>query len=57
LALIIEKQFGLVRVAQPFGSIAFPLRLLWHSSYDRDECHEWVRGELVGLAREIESAA
>jgi DNA-binding transcriptional LysR family regulator len=57
LALIIEKQFGLVRVAQPFGSIAFPLRLLWHSSYERDECHEWVRGELVGLAREIESAA
>lgn len=57
LALIIEKQFGLVRVPQPFGPIAFPLRLLWHSSYDRDECHEWVRGELLGLAREIESAA
>jgi DNA-binding transcriptional LysR family regulator len=57
LALIIEKQFGLVRIFQPFGPIAFPLRLLWHSSYDRDECHEWVRGELVGLAREIESAA
>ena len=57
LALIIEKQFGLVRVLQPFRAIAFPLRLLWHSSYDRDECHEWVRGELSKLAREIESAA
>ena len=57
LALIIEKQFGLIRVLQPFRAIAFPLRLLWHSSYDRDECHEWVRGELSKLAREIESAA
>jgi hypothetical protein len=30
-------------------------RLLWHSSYDRDECHQWVRDELVRLAREIGS--
>ncbi len=57
LALILEQQFGLIRIHQPFGPIAFPLRLLWHSSYDRDECHEWVRGELAKLAREIESAA
>ncbi len=57
LALILEQQFGLIRIHQPFSAIAFPLRLLWHSSYDRDECHEWVRGELAKLAREIESAA
>jgi DNA-binding transcriptional LysR family regulator len=56
LALILEQQFGLVRMHQPFRPIAFPLRLMWHSSYDRDECHEWVRGELVTLAREMESA-
>ena len=55
LALILEKQFGLVRIAQPFGAIAFPLRLMWHSSYDRDECHEWVRGEFANLAREMGS--
>jgi DNA-binding transcriptional LysR family regulator len=53
LASILEKQFGLVRIAQPFGPIAFPVRLLWHSSYDRDECHQWVRDELAKLAREI----
>ena len=41
---------------QPFAPIAFPLRLMWHSSYDRDECHEWVRGEFANLAREMESA-
>jgi len=56
LALILEQQFGLVRVQQPFAPIAFPLRLMWHSSYDRDECHEWVRGEFANLAREMESA-
>jgi len=57
LAQILENQFGLVRIHQPFGPIAFPVRLLWHSSYDRDECHAWVRGELSTLALEIAGAA
>jgi DNA-binding transcriptional LysR family regulator len=57
LALIFEKQFGLMRIHQPFRAIAFPVTLLWHSSYDRDECHEWVRGELSTLARDIAGAA
>jgi DNA-binding transcriptional LysR family regulator len=57
LAAILQKQFGLVRVNQPFPPIAFPLRLMWHSSYDRDECHEWVRGEFANLARELEKTA
>jgi DNA-binding transcriptional LysR family regulator len=56
LASILEKQFGLVRIAQPFRPIAVTLRLMWHSSYDRDECHEWVRGEFADVAREMESA-
>jgi hypothetical protein len=30
---------------------------MWHSSYDRDECHEWVRGEFANLARELEKTA
>jgi len=54
LAAILEKDFKLIRVAQPFESVTIPARLLWHSSYDRDECHQWVRDELVRLAREIE---
>lgn len=57
LASILERQFGLVRIHQPFAGVAFPLRLFWHSSYDRDECHEWVRGQIGTLAREMESAA
>jgi DNA-binding transcriptional LysR family regulator len=57
LALMLEKQLGAVRIAQPFAPIGFPIRLLWHSSYDRDECHQWVRGEFANLARDIESPA
>jgi DNA-binding transcriptional LysR family regulator len=57
LALMLEKQFGAVRIAPPLDPIAFPLRLLWHSSYDRDECHQWVRSELSVVARDIENAA
>jgi len=56
LAAILERQFGLVRIAQPVPPVAFPLRLLWHSSYDRDECHRWVRGELAKIAQEIAGA-
>lgn len=52
LALILERQFPLARVTQPVKDIAVPVRLLWHSSYDRDECHQWVRTELAKLASE-----
>ncbi len=47
LAQILEKQFSLVRIEQPLGPVGLPVRLLWHSSYDRDECHRWVRGEIA----------
>jgi len=53
LAAILEKDFKLVHVAQPFEPVTMSARLLWHSSYDRDDCHQWVRDELVRLAREI----
>jgi DNA-binding transcriptional LysR family regulator len=55
LAAILERQFKLSRVRQPFRPIAFPLRLMWHSSYDRDECHAWMRGEFTALAHEMEN--
>ena len=56
LAATLEKQFGLKRVRQPFQPIPFPLRLMWHSSYDRDECHAWVRAEFAKLAGEMSVA-
>jgi DNA-binding transcriptional LysR family regulator len=57
LALILEKQFALTRVKLPIEPVSFPVRLLWHSSYDRDECHNWVRDEIAALARESRRAA
>lgn len=57
LAAILEKQFGLARIAQPVPPVDFPLKLMWHSSYDRDECHQWVRGEFATIAQEIAVAA
>lgn len=57
MAAILEKQFGLARIGQPVPPVDFPLKLLWHSSYDRDECHQWVRGEFANIAREIVGAA
>jgi DNA-binding transcriptional LysR family regulator len=57
LALILERQFSLSRVAQPLQGAALPVRLLWHSSFDRDECHQWVRAELASLAREMSGTA
>ncbi|MGE3528889.1 MAG: LysR family transcriptional regulator [Methyloceanibacter sp.] len=51
LAGSLEEQFGFKRVRQPFPPVLLPLRLMWHSSYDRDECHAWVRAELATLAR------
>jgi DNA-binding transcriptional LysR family regulator len=57
LASILERQFALARVKLPIEDISFPVRLLWHSSYDRDECHNWVRDEIAALARETRRAA
>jgi DNA-binding transcriptional LysR family regulator len=57
LASILEKQFSLARVKLPIDPVSFPVRLLWHSSYDRDECHNWVRDEIATLARESRRAA
>jgi DNA-binding transcriptional LysR family regulator len=57
LASILEKQFALARVPLPIERVSVPVRLLWHSSYDRDECHNWVRDEIAALARESGRAA
>ena len=57
LASILEKQFALARVPLPMERVSIPVRLLWHSSYDRDECHNWVRDEIAALARESGRAA
>jgi DNA-binding transcriptional LysR family regulator len=53
LSRLLERQFRLARIAQPVDPATFPVRLLWHTSYDRDECHQWLRGEFALLAQEL----
>ena len=53
LASILEAQFGLARIDPPLPTASLPLRLLWHASYDRDECHEWLRAQLADIATDI----
>ena len=55
-AAILETQFSLARVALPLPGLSLPVRLLWHSSYDRDECHRLGAGRDRALARETPSA-
>jgi DNA-binding transcriptional LysR family regulator len=56
LAAILGRRFGLAEVRQPLRSVRLPVRLLWHSSYDRDECHHWVRNEIASLAQHRRAA-
>ena len=51
LARHLERQFDLARIPQPMDPVTFPVRLLWHTSYDRDECHQWLREEFASLAQ------
>lgn len=37
----------LASVQQPFPPLAIENSLGWHRSQDRDECHEWVRQQIV----------
>lgn len=53
LARLLEQRFRLARIRQPIEPVTFPVRLLWHTSYDRDECHQWLRGEFAHLAKEL----
>jgi DNA-binding transcriptional LysR family regulator len=51
LARHLERQFGLARIPQPIEPVTFSVRLLWHTSYDRDECHQWLRDQFASLAQ------
>jgi DNA-binding transcriptional LysR family regulator len=51
LARHLEKQFDLARIPHPIDPVTFPVRLLWHTSYDRDECHQWLREEFASVAQ------
>ncbi len=45
----VAKKIGLIEIDQPFEPLALPNYFGWHRSQDRDECHEWVRQQLLDM--------
>ncbi len=41
-------RLGMAEIKPPFPLLRVQTYIGWHRSMDRDECHEWVRGRLLG---------
>ena len=42
---------ALSQIRQPFPPLVVQNYLCWHRSQDRDECHQWLREQLIALVR------
>jgi DNA-binding transcriptional LysR family regulator len=40
-------RLGLVPVKQDLPPLSVPVSLCWHRSHDRDECHQWMRAQIM----------
>jgi DNA-binding transcriptional LysR family regulator len=40
-------RLGLVPVEQDLPALTVPVSLCWHRSHDRDECHQWMRAQIM----------
>lgn len=40
-------RLGLVAVGQSAPPLTVPVKLCWHRSHDRDECHQWMGGQIM----------
>ena len=52
LARSFARQLDLATSPAPVPLDDFAISMLWHSSYDRDPAHRWLREVLVRLGRE-----
>jgi DNA-binding transcriptional LysR family regulator len=52
LALGFAAQLGLATSPVPVPLDEFTISMVWHSSYDHDPVHRWLREVLVRLGRE-----
>ena len=41
-------RFGLVPIERDVPPLTVPVSLCWHRSHDRDECHQWMRAQIMG---------
>lgn len=44
-------RLGLVPVEQDLPPLTVPVNLCWHRSHDRDECHQWMRAQIMDWHR------
>ena len=54
LALSFAAQLGLATSPVPVPLDEFTISMVWHSSYDHDPAHRWLREVMVRLGREAE---
>ena len=47
---ILEKHVAFSVIKQPFPILIVPNYLIWHKTYDRDECHEWIRNQIISMS-------
>lgn len=52
LALTFAGQLGLATSPVPVTLKESAISMLWHSSYDHDPAHRWLREVMVGLSRD-----
>jgi len=51
VAKAVGEGLALRRIQQPFAPLVVQNHLCWHRSQDRDECHQWLREQLIALAQ------
>lgn len=49
IAVTLGSSLQLERVMEPFTLFQVDNYLVWHKAQDRDECHSWLRGEIVEM--------
>ena len=42
-------------IEQPFPSLSATYRLIWHRRHERDECHGWLRQQIVAHCHAVEA--
>ena len=56
LAAFFAKAYGLATSPVPIALDDFTVSMLWHSSYDHDPAHRWLRETVLRLSHEIKKA-
>jgi len=51
VANAVDEGLALRQISQPFAPLIVQNQLCWHRSQDRDECHQWLRDQLIALAQ------